>query len=39
MKPLMDYYPEQERGSWKQPAFYEILRRGIRWSLNGGELA
>jgi len=34
MQPLMDEYPEVERGSWKQPAFYELLRRGIRWSLN-----
>ncbi|MEM8817529.1 MAG: ThuA domain-containing protein [Pseudomonadota bacterium] len=34
MQPLMDEYPSVERGSWKQPAFYELLRRGIRWSLN-----
>ena len=34
MQPLMDEYPDVERGSWKQPAFYELLRRGIRWSLN-----
>ena len=34
MQPLMDEYPEVERGSWKQPAFYELLRRGIRWSLK-----
>ena len=34
MEPLMDEYPETERGSWKQPAFYELLRRGIRWSLD-----
>lgn len=34
MQPLMDEYPETERGSWKQPAFYELLRRGIRWSLD-----
>ena len=36
MLPISDYYTEIERGSWKQPAFYELLRRGIRWSL--GEL-
>lgn len=34
MQPLMDEYPHVERGSWKQPAFYELLRRGIRWSLD-----
>lgn len=34
MQPLMDWYKGEERGSWKQPAFYELLRRGIRWSLN-----
>jgi uncharacterized protein len=32
MQPLMDEYPTVERGSWKQPAHYEILRRGIRWA-------
>ena len=31
MQPLMDEYPEVERGSWKQPAFYELLRRGMSW--------
>lgn len=31
MQPLMDEYHQVERGSWKQPAFYELLRRGIRW--------
>ncbi len=36
MQPLVDWYDDVERGSWKQPAFYELLRRGIRWSL--GEL-
>lgn len=34
MQPLMEYYPEVERGSWTQPAFYELLRRGIRWALD-----
>ena len=34
MQPLMDEYPQLERGSWKQPAFYEILRRGIRWGIR-----
>jgi len=34
MQPITDYYDEIERGSWKQPAFFEILRRGIRWALK-----
>ena len=34
MQPLMEWYDEVERGSWVQPAFYELLRRGIRWSLK-----
>lgn len=34
MQPMIEYYQDIERGSWKQPAFYELLRRGIRWSLN-----
>ena len=36
MQPIMDEYPEIERGSWKQPGFYELLRRGMRWV--AGEL-
>lgn len=34
MQPLMDYYKEEERGSWKRPEFHELLRRGIRWALK-----
>ena len=34
MQPLMDEYPDVERGSWKQPAFYELLRRGMRWMVE-----
>ncbi len=34
MLPLMDEYPEVERGSWEQPAFYELLRRGIHWAVD-----
>lgn len=37
MQPLSDYYPHVERGSWKQPAFHELLRRGIRWTLDALE--
>lgn len=32
MAPVVAYYPTIERGSWEQPAYYEILRRSIRWA-------
>lgn len=32
MRPLMKEYPHTERGSWKEPAFYELLRRGLHWA-------
>ena len=32
MQPMIDFYPTVERGSWKLPVFYELLRRGIRWA-------
>ena len=32
MRPMMDEYPNIERGSWRLPVFYELLRRGIRWA-------
>lgn len=31
MRPLMDEYPREERGSWPVPAFQELLRRSLRW--------
>ena len=34
MQPLIDYYPNIERGSWDKPEFYELLRRGIRYCVN-----
>lgn len=34
MEPLMRYYRDIERGSWKSKQFYELIRRGIRWSLQ-----
>ena len=34
MRPLMDYYDNVERGSWKTPAFRKLIRRGIRWALR-----
>jgi type 1 glutamine amidotransferase len=38
MQPLMEWFDSVERGSWNQPAFYELLRRGIRWSLDELEM-
>ncbi len=32
MVPVVDYYPVVERGSWAQPAYYELLRRSLRWA-------
>lgn len=32
MVPAMEYYPVIERCSWENPAYYEILRRSIRWA-------
>lgn len=32
MVPVVDYYPRIERGSWEQPAYYELLRRSLRWA-------
>lgn len=34
MLPIMEEYPHIERGSWKQPEFYELLRRGMRWMVG-----
>jgi hypothetical protein len=32
MVPLKDYYPNVDRCSWEVPAFYELLRRSLRWA-------
>ena len=32
MAPMVPYYPQIERCSWEQPAYYEILRRSLRWA-------
>lgn len=32
MRPLMDFYPQPERGSWELPVFYDLLRRGLAWA-------
>ncbi|QUD90525.1 ThuA domain-containing protein [Phenylobacterium montanum] len=31
MQPLIDFYPEPEKGSWALPVFYDLLRRGLGW--------
>ena len=37
MRPLMNWYPEIERGAWNLPVFYELLRRGISWAKQAPE--
>ena len=32
MTPIKDYYPNIDRCSWEVPAFYELLRRSLRWA-------
>lgn len=32
MVPVLDFYPRLERCSWEQPAYYELLRRSLRWA-------
>ena len=32
MRPVMDVYPQIERGAWESPVFYELLRRSLRWA-------
>jgi type 1 glutamine amidotransferase len=32
MQPLIEFYPEPEKGSWALPVFYDLLRRGIDWA-------
>jgi uncharacterized protein len=32
MQPLMQYYPVIERGSWTNPTYRELLRRGLAWA-------
>lgn len=39
MRPIMDEYPNIERGSWNTPAFVEILRRGIRWAATAERMS
>ncbi len=32
MVPIIDHYPRIERCSWDKPAYYELLRRSLRWA-------
>ena len=34
MAPLVAHYPKIERGSWEQPQYYELLRRGLCWAMG-----
>lgn len=34
MQPMVDVYPKMERGAWTVPDYYELLRRGLRWSME-----
>ena len=35
MAPLIEYYPEVEKGAWEDAPFLEVLRRGIGWAKEG----
>ena len=39
MVPAIDYYPTIERGSWEHPAYYELLRRSLRWARGADQLS
>lgn len=32
MAPLMDYYPDLEKGAWEIAPYMEVLRRGVCWA-------
>jgi type 1 glutamine amidotransferase len=34
MVPVLDHYPRVERCSWDRPAYYELLRRSLRWAMG-----
>lgn len=36
MRPILDYYPVKERGSWDLPVYYDLLRRGLAWAKKEG---
>ena len=37
MEPFTSDYPKVDPGAWIQPAFYELLRRGIEWAGGLGQ--
>lgn len=39
MQPMVEYYPNIERGSWSKPEYYELLRRGITYCAKAGLAA
>jgi uncharacterized protein len=32
MQPMIEFYPNPEKGSWALPVFYDLLRRGVAWA-------
>lgn len=34
MRPMMEYWPVVERGSWETDQYYTLLRRGIDWMVT-----
>jgi len=38
LRPLADWWPQVDRGSWTSPTFYELLRRGIGWAGEASTL-
>lgn len=37
MRPLLDFYPTVERGSWELPVYHELLRRGLDWAKSRSD--
>ncbi len=35
LRPIVDYYPVVERGSWHLPVYGTLVRRGIEWAKAG----
>lgn len=35
MHPKLDWFPTVQRGAWNCPEYYELLRRGLAWALDG----
>jgi hypothetical protein len=32
MQPLIEFYPNIERGAWALPVFHNLLERGVEWA-------